>query len=128
MIMATTFQGNNAREQARQLVFELRSRYRLPAYTYEKAFDFTKPERCIGFNPDGTPKKMRYQQAQVIKELAVLVGDYDTVDDPTAQKVLKKIDEMDPESMKIANTRKTQSLSAIGQLEKSLIPASATSE
>src|SRR5262249_27100855 len=60
MIMATTFQGEKSREQARQLVFELRSRYRLPAYTYEKVFDFTKPERGIGFNPDGTPKKMRY--------------------------------------------------------------------
>jgi hypothetical protein len=128
MIMATTFQGDNARQQARQLVYELRSRYRLPAYTYEKAFDFTKPERGIGFNPDGTPKKMRYQQAQVIKEVAVLVGDYDTVDDPTAQKVLKKIKEMEPDCMKSDQAKKTQSLSAIRQLEKSLLPASATSE
>ena len=128
MIMATTFQGDNAREQARRLVYELRSTYRLPAYTYEKAFDFTKPERGIGFNPDGTPKTMRYQQAQVIKEVAVLVGDYDTVDDPTAQRVLKKIKEMDPDCMKGDQAKKTQSLSAIRQLEKSLIPASATSE
>jgi len=128
MIMTTTFQGDNAREQARHLVYELRSRYRLPAYTYEKAFDFTKPERGIGFNPDGTPKKMRYQQAQVIKEVAVLVGDYDTVDDPTAQRVLKKIKEMDPDCMKGDQAKKTQSLSAIRQLEKSLIPASATSD
>jgi len=128
MIMATTFQGDNARDQARKLVYELRARFRLPAYTYEKAFDFTKPERGIGFNPDGTPKKMRYQQAQVIKEVAVLVGDYDTVDDPTAQKVLKKIKEMDPDCMKADQAKKTQSLSAMRQLEKSLIPASATSD
>jgi hypothetical protein len=128
MIMATTFQGDSARDQARRLVYELRSRYRLAAYSYEKSFDFTKPERGIGFNPDGTPKKMRNYQAQVIKEVAVLVGDYDTVDDPTAQKILKKIKELDPDCMRSDQAKKTQSLSAIKQLEKSLIPTSATSE
>ncbi len=72
--MAYTFRGEKAPEQAKQLAYELRSKYKLPAYTYERTFDFSKPERGIGFNPDGSPKMMRYQQGGVIKEVAVLVG------------------------------------------------------
>ena len=88
MIMAATFHGDDAQQQAQQLVFELRSRFSLPAYTYEKTFDYTKPEQGRGLTPEGRPKMMRYQQATVIKEVAVLVGDYQTVDDDAAQKVL----------------------------------------
>jgi hypothetical protein len=99
MIMAYTFRGDKAAVQAQQLVYELRSKYKLPAYTYERTFDFTKPERGIGFNPDGSPKMMRYQQGGVIKEVAVLVGDYDTVDDGGAQTVLKKIKKLQPTSI-----------------------------
>ena len=97
--MAYTFRGDKAAEQAQQLVYELRSKYKMPAYTYERTFDFTKPERGIGFNPDGSPKMMRYQQGGVIKEVAVLVGDYDTVDDGGAQTVLKKIKKLQPTSI-----------------------------
>jgi hypothetical protein len=99
MIMAYTFRGDKAAEQAQQLAVELRGKYKLPAYTYERAFDFTKPERGLGVNPDGSPKMMRYQQGGVIKECAVLVGDYDTVDDPAAQTVLKKIKKLQPTSI-----------------------------
>jgi hypothetical protein len=99
MILAYTFRGDKSTEEAQQLVYELRSKYRLPAFTYERTFDFTKPERGIGFNPDGTPKMMRYQQGGIIKEVAVLVGDYDTVDDPAAQTVLKKIKKLQPTSI-----------------------------
>ncbi|HEY2828357.1 MAG TPA: hypothetical protein VGJ04_12220 [Pirellulales bacterium] len=99
MIMAYTCRGEKSGEQAQQLVYELRSKYKLPAYTYERTFDFTKPERGLGFNPDGSPKKMRYQQGGVIKEVAVLVGDYDTVDDSGAQTVLKKIKKLQPASI-----------------------------
>jgi hypothetical protein len=99
MILAYTFRGDKASQQAQQLAYELRSKDKLPAYTYERTFDFTKPERGIGFNPDGSPKMMRYQQGGVIKEVAVLVGDYDTVDDPAAQTILKKIKKLQPTSI-----------------------------
>ena len=42
---------------------------------------------------------MRYQQATVTKEVAVLVGDYQTVDDDAAQKVLATLKKLDPKSM-----------------------------
>ncbi|HZZ26813.1 MAG TPA: hypothetical protein VFE46_02300 [Pirellulales bacterium] len=99
MILAYTFRGDKSSEQAQQLVYELRSKNRLPAYSYERTFDFTKPERGLGFNPDGTPKMMHYQQGGVIKETAVLVGNFDTVDDPAAQSMLKKIKKLQPASI-----------------------------
>ena len=48
MIMAATFQGETAQKQAQALVYELRSKFNLPAYTYEKTFDYTKPEQGAG--------------------------------------------------------------------------------
>jgi hypothetical protein len=95
MIMAATFHGDDAQQQAQQLVFELRSRFSLPAYTYEKTFDYTKPEQGRGLTPEGRPKMMHYQQATVMKEVAVLVGDYQTVDDDNAQKVLTTLKKLD---------------------------------
>ena len=100
MIMAATFHGDDAQEQAQKLVFELRSRFSLPAYTYEKTFDYTKPEQGRGLTPDGRPKMMHYQQATVMKEVAVLVGDYQTVDDDGAQKVLTTLKKLDSTSVR----------------------------
>src|SRR5258708_3301900 len=42
MIMASTFSGDGAETQARELVQELRSKFKLPAYLYQKKFDFSK--------------------------------------------------------------------------------------
>ena len=41
MIMAVTFSGEGAAEDAQALVYELRKRYKLPAYTHEMTFDFS---------------------------------------------------------------------------------------
>src|SRR6185369_4029573 len=91
MIMATVFRGENSAEDARALVYELRSKYNLPAYSHSKAFDYSKPIAGRGLDPYGNPKRMKYQSSKVEKEVAVLVGDYATVDDPAAQKALAKI-------------------------------------
>ena len=118
MIMAHTFQGDKADEQAKALVLELRSKYKLPAYAHTKTFDFTQRIQGRGFDAHGKPKVMRYQQAQMMKEVAVLVGDYNTVDDPGAQKVLAKIKQMQPEALKDADSDANQPLSAFRQLQQ----------
>ncbi len=119
MIMATTFRGDKAGEQAQQLVYELRSKYHLPAYTYEKTFDFTKPVQGRGVNPDGSPKLMHYfGDGATIREIAVLVGDYETVDDAGAQKVLKQLKYLEPDCLKSEQAKDTQSLGAFRQMFK----------
>lgn len=99
LVLATTFRGAGAREDARLLVQELRTRHKLPAYTHEKAFDYTGKQMGIGLNPDGSPKKMRYANAEQVVEVAVLVGDFASCEDPRAQKTLQKVKALQPESL-----------------------------
>lgn len=99
LVLATTFQGETARDDARKLAHELRGRHRLEAYTHEKAFDYTDAQQGIGFNPDGSPKRMKYANAGQVVEVAVLVGDFTSFEDPRGQKVLQKIKQLRPESL-----------------------------
>src|SRR5262249_37481793 len=96
------------------------------AYTYEKSFDYSKPEHGIGLNRDGTPIKMRYQDAKVVTEVAVLVGDFTTIDDPAGQKMLKRIKGYDPDCMKTEESKKAQPQNAFQQLEQTIVPVSGT--
>jgi hypothetical protein len=99
LVLATTFRGEGAREDARRLVQELRSRHRLQAYTHEKSFDYTGIQKGVGFNPDGTPKTMKYANAAQVLEVAVLVGDFASCEDPRGQKVLAKVKTLQPEAL-----------------------------
>ena len=49
--------------------------------------------------PDGRPKMMKTLQKTADTEFAVLVGDYQTVDDDSAQKVLATLKKLDPACM-----------------------------
>ncbi len=98
LVLATTFRGEGARDDARQLVQELRGSHRLEAYTHEKAFDYTGKQRGMGLNPDGTPKRMRYANEGQVVEIAVLVGDFASFEDPRGQKALQKIKALRPKS------------------------------
>jgi hypothetical protein len=99
LVLATTFRGEAAREDARKLAQELRARHRLRAYTHEKAFDYTGEQRGIGLNPDGTPKRMRYANAAEVIEVAVLVGDFASFEDPRGQKALQQVKQLRPEAL-----------------------------
>ena len=99
LVLATTFRGEDAREDAKKLVHELRSRHKLRAYTHEKAFDYTGEQRGIGLNPDGTPKRMRYANAAEVIEVAVLVGEFASFEDPRGQKALQQVKQLRPEAL-----------------------------
>ncbi len=45
LIMAATFTGEGAEQQAAELVYELRKEFKLPAYSYQKKFEYSKPVR-----------------------------------------------------------------------------------
>jgi hypothetical protein len=110
LVLATTFRGEGARDDARRLVQELRGSHKLKAYTHEKSFDFTGNQRGLGLNPDGTPKKMRFAKAEQVTEVAVLVGDFASFDDTRGQKMLAKIKNLQPESLS-GDKGKSQSFS-----------------
>jgi hypothetical protein len=105
MILAVTFSGDEAEQQANELVLELRKRYKLPAYTHKMSFDFTDIDgRTV--NRYGVPKKMRYQRGKVLEEIAVLVGDYPAVDDAAAQRDMRQLWYHKPECLEIKADRK----------------------
>lgn len=99
LVLATTFRGEGARDDAKALVHELRAGHRLQAYTHEKAFDYSGEQPGIGLNPDGSPKRMRYANGGQVLEVAVLVGDFASAEDPRAQKALQKVKTLRPRSL-----------------------------
>jgi hypothetical protein len=104
MILAVTFLGDDAEQQAHQLASELRSRFKLDAYTHPMQFDFSGKVDGRGIDQYGDTLKMRYQRAGNFREVAVLVGNFSTVDDPSGQKLLAKIKHMTPNSLNSEDT------------------------
>jgi hypothetical protein len=98
LIMAITFSGDQAGDQADELVHELRSKYKLHAYRYEMNFDFSKGEVGRRVDQYGQPVKMKYQ-VEEMREVAVMVGDFRSVDDAEAQQVLRKLRHIRPECL-----------------------------
>lgn len=98
VIMAQTFSGDEAEEQAAELVLELRSKNKLRAYRYEMDFDFSKAEMGRRVDQYGQPVKMNYQVKRM-HEIAVVVGDFSSPDDPDAQRVLKKLRTLKPDCL-----------------------------
>jgi len=76
LIMATSFSGEGAEQQARELVLELRKTFNLEAFQHQRTFDFTEPVIGHGLTRYGEPRKMRHRQAVRFDEIAVLIGQY----------------------------------------------------
>jgi hypothetical protein len=102
MIMATSFAGPGAEQQARSLVMELRSTFNLPAYMHKRHFDYTEPVVGLGLNKYGGPKRMRYQKATEFDEIAVLVGSYNDHDAPAAQEDLETVKYAKPDCLDLS--------------------------
>ena len=116
MVMCTSFTGGvDAEEQAHRLVLELRERYRLEAFVYRKHFDMGGPEIGLGKNKYGGAKIMRNNNAYKRDEIAVLVGNFHSVDQPEIEKALQNIKTMQPDCL---NPQKTgeQTLQTWGTL------------
>jgi hypothetical protein len=91
MVMAASFAGPTAEQQAQELVMELRQRWKMEAYTYRRTYDFSKPTEGLGYNRYGGPRRMRYANNYKFDEIAVLVGDFTSLEDPQLDKTLEKI-------------------------------------
>jgi hypothetical protein len=100
MVLATTFRGPDSDRRAKELTYELRKEFKVEAYTFTKQFDFSEPVQGIGINRFGGPKKGRYANNNKVREVAVLVGNFATVDEPGVEKTLAKIKQANPKSFK----------------------------
>ncbi|MHB0957368.1 MAG: hypothetical protein ACYC6N_09980 [Pirellulaceae bacterium] len=108
MIMATSFAGPGAEEQAHELVLELRNRYKLDAFMHKRTFDYTEPVYGRGVNRYGGPKRMRYQSATKFDEIAVLVGNFTSLDAPGAQEDLDAVKSAKPDCLELSDDKDSQ--------------------
>jgi hypothetical protein len=101
MIMAASFAGPTADQQSHDLVIELRQKYKLEAFAFRRTYDFSKPTDGLGYNRYGGARRMRYLNNQKFDEIAVLVGNFSSFQDPQMDRALgilkyAKPDTLDP--------------------------------
>ncbi|MCO6454303.1 MAG: hypothetical protein J5I93_03220 [Pirellulaceae bacterium] len=107
MILVSSFAGPGAEQQAHKLVLELRREFRLPAYIHRKSYDYSQPVTGLGLNRYGEPKKMRYRHAGKFDEYAVLVGDFDSFENPQVAKTLQRIKYAHPACLDFKQNKQT---------------------
>ena len=118
LIFAASFAGEGAKTEAEALAKEIRDQYRLRTYVHSEQFDFTEEVPGIGVNPDRSPKLMRYDKSGVFDEFAVLVGDFESIDDPKLQKNLKRLKYAQPSTLIEAGNRTTRRFAGLRALNR----------
>lgn len=107
MIFAASFAGEGAQKDAHRLVLELRSRYKLPAYTHKKHYDFRATVIGNGVNEYREPKRMKYARDYQYDEVAVLVGDFASISDPAIEDARELLRHANPKSLQIGKEEDT---------------------
>jgi hypothetical protein len=100
-IMCTSFAGPTAEQQAHDLVLELRQRYKIEAYSFRQTFDFSQPDATdgIGYNEYGERKKMKYLHPAKFDEIAVMAGNFASVEGADVEKTLEAIKHAKPATL-----------------------------
>lgn len=119
LIMCASFVGEEGEVQARLLCDELSQKYRLKCYVHEQTFDFTQTyigldydsRQAVDENGEVTVQRRRMKAARDTKfdEIAVLVGDFPSVEDARAQQVLEQIKHLQPETLGQLHSGETSS-------------------
>lgn len=120
LILAASFAGPGAEQQARELVVELRQRHNLTAYINKRGFDFTESVegKTIDRNTNGLAK-MKYANGSRFDAFAVLVGDFESINDSRLQKTLDKIKRLRPAALDLQKrTSSTQRFIGLRELQR----------
>ncbi|MBK94461.1 MAG: hypothetical protein CMJ79_01945 [Planctomycetaceae bacterium] len=99
MVMATSFRGSGAEKQAHDLILELRKEYKLEAFMHRKSYDFSNKVEGRGIDRYGKPKQMVYNRNVQFDEIAVLVGNFESLQSDDAQELLTRIKTMHPRTL-----------------------------
>ena len=104
-IMAKKFSGQDARRNANRVVYELRKRYKLPAYIFKYDSDREDLQKLA---KEHRSSAAYHYQTNAPSEYAVLVGSFPSAEDPKLQETLLKIKRSKLDSLK--NDRESQRL------------------
>lgn len=110
LIMCASFSGDAGERKAENLAEELRRQHGMKAYVYKHVFDHTEklissaiPTWSIDENSNSehhvVQTKMKPATDSRFEEYAVLVGDFPSVEDARAQRMLKKIKALSSDSI-----------------------------
>jgi hypothetical protein len=121
LIVAASFSGEGAEQQAQALADELRSQFRMKAYIHEMNFKQGDDAPGRGLDEYGGPIRRRYQRGDKVRELAVLVGDFSSIEEPGAQKMLEQIKTLQPKALNVDPSKTAQSMAKVRQFEDALL-------
>ncbi|MBI1246777.1 hypothetical protein GC197_02900 [bacterium] len=121
MIMATSFSGPGAEQDAKDLVLELRKEYSLEAYIWHQKYDYTDTVIGKGYDKYGGPKKMKYMNDATYTSYAVLVGNYDSVDQSGVASTLEKIKTARPQTFQSGYSIKSDTIKTLRRKIKEAI-------
>lgn len=110
LIMCASFVGEEGEVQAQQLCQELARDYKLKAYIYRQQFDYTRAVPGIGYSDKEQvdaygnhlppkPATFRALHDSQFEEIAVLVGDFPSIDHASAQRALEQIKHLQPKTL-----------------------------
>lgn len=119
LILASSFSGENAEQQAHDLVFEFRSKYNIPAYQYAMTFQLDDENIGRGVDHYGGKIKRRYRRGSEVQEYAVLVGGFESINNEKAQALLDRVKHMKPATLtKVAPDESAQSLASLRRVQE----------
>jgi hypothetical protein len=119
LIVAASFSGNGAEKQAHDLASELRERFHLHAYVHEMDFKF-KDDSDAG-SKYGSTNRRRFRSGDEARELAVLVGDFASIDGPDAQQMLARVKSMEPNALNVDPNQTAQTMAQTRRLEDAVL-------
>lgn len=120
LVMCASFSGDAGTRKAENLAEELRNRHGLKAYVFRHKFDHTQKLQSSAI-PTWTIDESSTTEHHIVQakmepattasydEVAVMVGDFPTVEDARAQKTLKKIKSLSADSMDASLTGAAES-------------------
>jgi hypothetical protein len=117
LIVAASFSGPGADTQARDLAQELRGQHRLAAYIHEMDFKFGDDNPGRGLDNYGAPTRRHYRRGDRAREIAVVVGDFISIDDPEAQRTLSRIKALQPHALNVDPNQSAQSMAQVRHFE-----------
>lgn len=121
LIVAASFSGDGAEKQANDLASELRSQARIAAYVHQMNFKFGEQNPGSGLDNYGAPTRRHYRLGDQAREIAVLVGDFPSIDDHDAQAMLQRIKTMEPVALKVDVNQSAQSMAKVRQMQDTIL-------
>jgi hypothetical protein len=120
LIVAASFSGTGSEQQAHNLAAELRERFHLHAYVHEMDFKFRDDSENSSGQYGGTSRR-RYRRGDEARELAVLVGDFPSIDGPDAQQMLSRVKTLQPNALNVDPNQTTQSMAQARQVQNAIL-------